>query len=174
MKKTFLITTLLAMSLHAALPMGKVLPLASLSGQKGGYLSGKAWNSSMLKGKTTLLIYADPDEQETGKKFAPLIDTLESKLNPRQFQVVMIMNLGATWKPTFLIEKLSGKIAGKYPKRIFVLDKKSLLTQKWGLKNNAYDVLVIDKKARLRYSHSGVLTSKDMKTIESTIQTLMQ
>jgi len=166
---------LLAISLHAAPSIGKRLPHASLSGQHGGYLlSGKAWNSSMLKGKTTLLIYADPDERDTGKKFAPLIDAMESKLNPKKFQVVMIMNLGATWKPTFLIKKLSGRIVKKYPRRIFVLDKKSLLTQKWGLKNNAYDVLVIDKKEKLRFNHSGAMTSKDMKTLESAVQTSMR
>jgi len=170
MKKMLLLFTLIATGLYADVTIGQTLPQVTLDHKNGGYFSGKAWNSSMLKGKTTMLMYVDPDEKDKGESFKPAIEKLEREVNFKHFQIVVILNLGATWKPNVLIKKLMKDKLTTYPKRIYVFDNNSVLVKKWGLKNDAYNVLLIDRKMKPIYSHSGKWTKKEIKKIDAIIR----
>jgi len=170
MKKILLLPILIVLGLNAGVNIGSTLPQLTLDHKNGGYFSGKAWNSSMLKGKTTMLMYVDPDEKDKGENFKHTIEKLEHEVDFKQFQIVVVLNLGATWKPNMLIRKLMKDKLTTYPKRIYVFDNNSLLVKKWGLKNDEYNVLIIDKKMKSIYSHSGKWKADDIKKIDSLIR----
>jgi predicted transcriptional regulator len=170
MKKILLLPILTAIGISADVSIGKILPQVTLDHKNGGYFSGKAWNSSMLKDKTTMLMYVDPDEKDKGEVFKQTIERLEREVDFKKFQIVVVLNLGATWKPNMLIKKLMKDKLKTYPKRIYVFDNNSLLVKKWGVKNDAYNVLLINRKMELLYNHSGKWESGKIKKLDSLIR----
>lgn len=170
-KRVVLTCSLLFFPLFAQVDMSKSLEEITLQGDDGGYYNtNAAWNSSMLKGKTTMLMYVDPDEKNKGEIFKPTIESFEKDLDFNKFQIVVILNLKATWKPNILIESLMKSKLTDYPKRIYVLDKDSILVKKWGLQNDEYNTLVINEKAKVIYSHSGEWKKDEISKINSLIR----
>ena len=170
MKKLIVSTALLVSSLMAEVSMTEPLAPITLEGSKGGYYDGKTWSSSMLEGKTTMLMYVDPDEKGKGEIYKPTIEALEKDLDFDKFQILVILNLKATWKPNAVIEMLLKKKSKKYPKRIYVLDKDSVLVKKWNLKDDEYNTLVVDKSSKVIYSHSGKWKEGEMAKIDTFIR----
>jgi len=170
MKKIILASLFAITGIHADIQLHRTLPHITLQSNSGGYFNGKAWDSSMLKGKTTMLMYVDPDEKSKGEAFKPTIEKLEKKMNFKKFQILVILNLKATWKPSALIKKLTKGKLSDYPKRIYVFDNDAVLVKKWGLKNDAYNTLVIDKQMKPIYSHTGTWKKSEMQKIYSVIR----
>jgi len=171
LKKIILTCSLLLSPLSAQVDMSKSLEEVTIQGYTGGYYNtDTAWSSSMLKGKTTMLMYVDPDKKNKGEIFKPTIEAFERDLDFNKFQIVVILNLKATWKPNLLIESLMKSKLVDYPKRIYVLDKDSVLVKKWGLKNDAYNTLVINEQVKVIYSHSGEWKNNDISKINSLIR----
>ena len=113
----------------------------------------------------------DPDEKYKGEVFKPTIESFERDLDFDKFQILVILNLKATWKPNMLIKRLMKSKLTDYPKRIYVLDKDSVLVKKWGLKNDEYNTLVVNEHSEVIYSHSGEWTEDEMSKINSLIRT---
>ena len=107
MKKIVILAVFFLGLLNADIKLNKTLPAVTLSGDSG-YYSGKEWSSDMLKGKITMLMYVDPDEKSKGENFKPYIERMERELNFDRFQIVVVLNIGSTWKPKFIIKKLMG------------------------------------------------------------------
>jgi len=169
-KKIILTCSLLLSPLSAQVDVSKGLEDLSLKGATGGYYTGAEWSSSMLKGKTTMLMYVDPDEKNKGEVFKLTIESFERDLDFDKFQIVVIINLKATWKPNAIIKSLMKSKLTDYPKRIYVLDNDSVLVKEWGLKNDEYNTLVINKQAEVIYSHSGEWKKSDINKINSLIR----
>ena len=159
--------------LNANVALNKPLAPVTLSGDSG-YYNGKEWSSNILKGKTTMLMYVDPDEKYKGENFKPYIEKMEKELDFNRFQIVVVLNTGATWKPKFLIKKLMGDKLKKYPKRVYIFDNSSKLVKEWGLKNDEYNVLLINKDLKPVYIHSGKWSKEEMqkfyKLVKKTVQ----
>jgi len=155
MKKTITLLIFTVASLFAEIDTQQPLSTITLEGDNGGYYSGKSWDSSVLDGKTTLLMYVDPDEKGKGEVFKPTIEAFEKDLDFDKFQILVILNLDATWKPDFLIRKLMKSKLTDYPKRTYILDTGSVLVEKWGLTNNEYNTVIINNERKVIYSHSG-------------------
>ena len=171
LKKIILTCSLLLSPLFAEVDTSKSLEEVTLQGNDGGYYNTDAtWNSSMLKGKTTMLMYVDPDEKNKGEVFKSTIESFERDLDFNKFQIVVILNLKATWKPNVLIESLMKSKLTDYPKRIYVLDKDSILVKRWGLQNDEYNTLVINDKAKVIYSHLGEWKNDEISKINSLIR----
>ncbi|MDA3946588.1 MAG: hypothetical protein PF439_07920, partial [Helicobacteraceae bacterium] len=131
MNKILLILGLTIASLPAEVNMYQILPLISLADDNGGYYNGEAWDSSILQGKITLLMYVDPDENNKGEVFKPSIEAFEQELDFHRFQILVIINLQATWKPIFMIRSFMKNKVTDFPKRTYVLDNNSVLVKKW-------------------------------------------
>jgi len=155
MKKIIALLTLAAVSLFAEVDTKQPLTPVILEGDNGSYYTGETWDSSMLQGKTTMLMYVDPDEKSKGEVFKPTIEAFEKDLDFDKFQILVILNLNATWKPDFLIKSLMKSKLTDYPKRTYILDTDSVLVKKWGVTDNEYNTLVINDKSQVIYSHSG-------------------
>ena len=50
----------------------------------------------------------------------------------------------------------------KYPKRIYVFDNSSKLAKEWGLRDNEYNVVLIDKELKPIYIHSAKWDKEEM------------
>jgi len=174
MKKIIFLSILISIEIFAKVSIGKILPEIILNDQTGGYFNGYRWNSNMLKGKTTMLMYVDPDEKDKGIIFKPIIEKLEQDIDFKKFQIIVILNLNATWKPNFLIKKLSEGKLKTYPKRIYIFDKQSVLVRKWGLTDNEYNVLLIDPQMKPIYSHIGKWKEKEIQKIDLLIRRYTQ
>ena len=172
--KKILSPLFMSLALLANPTANTVLPHVTLDEDNGGYVKGGAWNSNMLKEKTTLLMYVDPDEKSYGEIFKPTIEAFENELDFSKFQIIVVLNLNATWKPNILIESLLQDKMKKYPQRIYVVDKESVLVKEWHMNDNAYNVLILDPNAKVIYSHSGKWNKKDMQEIDILVRQTVQ
>jgi predicted transcriptional regulator len=170
MKKTITLLTLAVASLFAEVDTQQALPAITLDGDNGSYYTGEAWDSSMLQGKTTMLMYVDPDEKSKGEIFKPTIEAFERELDFSKFQILVILNLEATWKPNALIRSMMKSKLTDYPKRTYILDTNSVLVKEWGLTDNEYNTLVVNGESKVIYSHSGEWKEGEMKQIDSLIR----
>ena len=132
-----------------------ILPRITLEGDDGSYANGDRWDSSMLQGKITMLVYFDPDEKSKGEIFMPTLEAFERDLDFSRFQTLLILNLKATWIPNVLIKALINSQVTAHPKRNYVFDNNSVLVKRWGLDDDEYNILVINEESRVIYSHSG-------------------
>ena len=170
MKRTIAILALTVASLLAEVTMEQALPKVILDGDNGSYYTGEAWDSSMLQGKTTMLMYVDPDEKNKGEIFKPTIEAFERELDFSKFQILVILNLEATWKPNALIRSMMKSKLTDYPKRTYILDTNSVLVKEWGLTDNEYNTLVINNESKVIYSHSGEWKESEMTQIDALIR----
>ena len=143
------------LSAESPISTTRILPRISLEGDNGSYANGDRWDSSMLQGKITMLVYFDPDERDKGKIFMPTLEAFERDLDFSQFQILLIVNLKATWIPDLLIKAAIKSQATAYPRRNYVFDDNSVIVKRWGLDDDEYNTLVINEESRVIYSHSG-------------------
>ncbi len=132
-----------------------ILPHITLEGNDGSFANGDRWDSLMLQGKITMLVYFDPDERAKGEIFMPTLEAFERDLDFSQFQILLIVNLKATWIPGLLIKAAINNQATAHPSRNYIFDNNSVLVNSWGLDDNEYNTLIIDEESRVIYSHSG-------------------
>jgi len=171
MKKILLTIPLLLTSLFAEVDTTKPLPTLVLEKDSGGYYNGEAWSSDMLEGKTTMLMYVDPDEKGSGEVFKPTIEGFEKDLDFSKFQILVIINLNATWKPDAIIKKMMKSKVDTYPKRTYILDAESVLVKGWNLPDDAYNTLIINDKGTVLYQHQGEWKAGEMEQVDTLVRT---
>ena len=115
-------------------------------------------------------MYVDPDEKSKGEVFKPTIEAFEKDLDFDKFQILVILNLDATWKPDFVIRTMMKSKLTDYPKRIYILDTGSVLVKKWGLTDNAYNTVIINDKRKVIYSHSGEWEDGEMTQVDALVR----
>ncbi len=174
MKKTLLLLTLVLSTLFAEVDTSKPLPTLVLEGSNGGYYSGEAWDSNSLKGKTTMLMYVDPDETSRGEIFKPTIEGFERDLDFNKFQIFVIINLNATWKPDAIIKNMMKSKVDTYPKRTYILDASSVLVKGWNLPDDAYNTIIINDKGRVIYQHKNDWTKDEIKKVDTLVRAHVQ
>ena len=162
-------TTLLLASLSTwALTLGEIPKNITLSGENGGKINGDAWHSSMLKKKVYVLFYVDPDKKGDNEAF---IDALHKKnYDLEKYGSVAIINLKATWLPSFAIEKKLESKQQELPHTLYIKDKTKYLVQEWALVDDASNVLVFNKDGNVIYQHEGLITEEEMPNIFALIE----
>jgi len=156
----FVLALLFASSLVYALDLGKTPPEVLLQGKNGGKIEGGVWKSSTIKDKIYVLFYVDPDFKD---KNQPLVDALhEANLDHSKFGSIAVINLAATWKPNFIIERILKSKQKKYPDTIYVKDRRKVLVKRWGLADDDSDVVVFDKDGSVIYQKNGKLSNSEI------------
>jgi predicted transcriptional regulator len=143
-----------------ALKVGEVPPPVTISGDAGGKVSGGAWHSDEMKGKVAVLFYVDPDEKDLNEPFAQRLK--EKHYKRKKVVSTAVVNMAATWKPNMIIEALLKRKQKKFPRAIYVKDKKKVLVEKWGLEDDSYDVLIFDRKGKVLYGKSGKMSPSEI------------
>jgi uncharacterized protein len=120
-------------------------------------------DSPQFKGKVLYIAYVDPDEKDTNNHVE---DALKKEreaggLDKTKYEGFGIVNLKATMMPNFLIKSA---IKSKQEKTgaIIILDYEYTILNQWGLKNDASNVVVLDKERICRYVNSGKLPDNEL------------
>jgi hypothetical protein len=162
------IVVFLALSLWGyALNVGEVPVPVVLKGDNGGDANGNAWYSTSLKGKVHVLLYMDPDMREHSSF---LLETLQKMKLGHTYSTVAIVNLAATWMPNALLESKLKSKQKELKQMEYVFDKTKYLVKKWHFKDDASNVVVLDKNSRVIYAKSGPLSSEDVVEIVRKIE----
>jgi hypothetical protein len=146
-----------------AIEIGHIPPHIILKKTNGGTTDGKAWDSKSLKGKVHTLLYMDPDKRSDSQI---LLDAL-AKLNidNHKYSTVAIINLAATWLPNSILQSKLKEKQKELKNMEYVFDKTKFLVKKWKLKDDASNVLILDKDSKVIYQKNGKLQPYDIKNI---------
>jgi len=154
--RILLLLTLTLFSLYA-LEIQKLLPDATLEGDNGSQVNGKAFHSNTLKNKVRVIFYVDPDEKDTNEALTQALKN--EHFDKTKFGTVAIINLAATWKPNFVIEKILASKQKEFPDTLYVKDREKVLVKKWQVADDSSDIIVIDKDGSVLYYHAGKVPS---------------
>ena len=166
--KKLLIALLISINLFG-LTVGEIPPIATIEDDNGGLAGdGTPWNSSMIEKKVYVMFYVDPDEKSTNEHFSAALK--EKKYDRAGFGSIAIVNLEATWKPNFIIEKILKSKQEEFPDTIYVKDKKKVLVDKWSIGDDASNILIFSKDSKLLFYKSGKMEEADMKKAFSIIE----
>jgi len=167
MKKMLLLPFLLSLSL-SAVEIGNTLPSITLDKDKGGLVTGGAWNSSELTGKVHLLFYVDPDESDLNNALSDAVK--ESEPDRSKFASVAIINMAATWKPNFAIQSVLEGKQEKFPHTTYVKDMDKHIIEAWGVADDNNDIILLDKDGNIIYFHEGEVDEAGIKKILTLIK----
>ena len=159
--KTVLLSIIMTLNL-SALSVGEVPKNVVITGDNGGLISGETWNSSTIKDKVYVLFYVDPDEKGVNEHYSKALQAKKYR-EKGAFGSMAIINLAATWKPNFVIEKILASKQEEFPQTIYVKDKASVLVKEWEVVDDASNILIFDKSGKLLFYKSGKMQEDDMK-----------
>jgi len=166
--KAVVLSALLAVSL-SALTVGEVPKTITISGDKGGLAKdGSEWSSSSIKDKVYVMFYVDPDEKDVNAHFS---DALKAKKYDRsRYGSLAVINLAATWKPNFVIEKILKSKQEEFPDTIYVKDAKSVVVNEWEVADDNSDIIIFDKDGKVLFYKAGKMGEEDMQKAFSIIE----
>ena len=163
-----IIITLMFFSFLTAKPIQ--LESVKLSGKDGGFATGEDWSSDSLLGKINVIIYIDPDKFSKVKQFISELEIAKSKNNI--FDLTFIVNMEATILPTFIIKSKIKNKAKKSKTTSYVLDNDKIIIEKWNLKDNDFNILILDKLNKLVYQYSDKIKSNQIDEVMKIITKL--
>ena len=159
---SLLLVLLLTLNL-SALEIGKKPKEVTIDGENGGLVADdSAWNSSSIKDKVYVMFYVDPDEKDTNNPFSTALKAKE--FDRTKFGSLGVINLAATWKPNFIIEKLLKSKQEEFPHTIYVKDKNSVLVKEWEIEDDASNILIFSKDTKLLFYKSGAMSENEIQT----------
>lgn len=144
-----------------AIVIGEKPQEVSISDDNGGYVNdGSTWSSNSIKDKVYVMFYVDPDEKDTNEHYTKRLK--EKKYDKSKYGSIAVINLAATWKPNFIIEKILKSKQEEFPSTIYVKDKNSVLVNNWDIADNASNILIFSKNGTLLFYKSGKMEEEDI------------
>ncbi len=125
---------------------------------------GKMFTMESWAGKVLQINYVDPDESELNEPFNEAVKKaieVDSTISRAKFKGFGIVDMKSTWKPDFLIRIIAGKKAKKY-KTTILFDYKAQLRKAWGLAEDSYNVIILDKNRVCRAIVRGKIPDSDI------------
>ncbi len=165
--KQILVLVMLSISVFG-LSVGSKPSSVSISEKNGGLVAGGPWKSEMLRDKVYVLFYIDPDEKSVNEHFSKALK--EQEYDHSLFGSMAIVNLGATWKPNFVIEKILKSKQKEFPDTIYAKDKNKILVDAWDVEDDASNILIFAKDGTLLFYKSGKMQDADMRQAFSIIK----
>src|SRR3989339_468071 len=116
-----------------------------------------------FKGKVLYIAYVDPDEKDTNNHVEDALKKEKDAggLYKTRYEGFGIVNLKASGMPNFLI-KAAIKSKQKKTGAIIVLDYEQEILKAWGLKDDASDIVILDKERICRFTSSGKLPQDEL------------
>ncbi|MEN4045397.1 YtfJ family protein [Sulfurimonas sp. NWX367] len=143
-----------------ALTIGEAPKNVTIEGEKGGLVTGGAWNSNMLKNKVFVMFYVDPDEKDVNEDFSQALKKKHYR-EKGAFGSIAIVNMAATWKPNFAIEAILKGKQKEFPKTIYVKDKDKTLVKEWNIADDASNIVIFSKDGKVLFYKSGKMSEDD-------------
>ncbi len=159
-KLTAVLILLLGTSLFAqkALEVGMKAPDWSFTDADGKSFTMESW-----AGKVLQINYVDPDETEMNEAFNDAVKKaidVDSLISRDKFKGFGIVDCAATWKPDALIRIIAGKKAKKFNTTI-LFDYDAKLRHSWGLKEDSYNIIILDKNRVVRAIYRGKIPESE-------------
>ena len=159
-KLSFIMILLLGSSLFAqqALKVGMKAPDWSFTDADGKTFTMESW-----AGKVLQVNYVDPDESEMNEPFNDAVKKaidVDSLISRQKFKGFGIVDTKSTWKPNVLIRIIAGKKAKKFNTTI-LFDYEAQLRKAWGLAEDSYNVVILDKNRVVRAIYRGEIPKAD-------------
>ena len=127
----------------------------------------KEFTMNSWAGKVLQINYVDPDESDLNDPFNDAVkratDTTKT-ISKDLFKGFGIVDCKSTWKPNSLIRMIAGKKAKKYDTTI-LFDYKATLQKEWGLPEDNYTVVILDKNRVCRAIFKGHIPESDNQRI---------
>jgi len=133
----------------------------------------KEFTMNSWAGKVIQINYVDPDEQDLNEPFNEAVKKaadIDKRINRDLFKGFGIVDCKSTWKPNGLIRMIAGNKAKKFNTTI-LFDYDATLQKLWGLPEDNYTVVILDKNRICRALLKGKIPDSD---IEKYIQLIIQ
>jgi uncharacterized protein len=117
----------------------------------------KEFTMNSWTGKVLQINYVDPDESDLNDEFNDAVKKatdIDKTLSKDLFKGFGIVDCKSTWKPNGLIRTIAGKKAKKYDTTI-LFDYDATLQKNWGLPEDNYTVVILDKNRVCRALYKG-------------------
>jgi len=134
---------------------------------------GKEYTMSSWAGKVLQVNYVDPDESDLNDSFNDAIDKatdVDKRIDKEYFKGFGIVDTKSTWKPKGLVRMIAGNKAKKYDTTI-LFDYEAALQRSWGLPEDSYSVVIVDKNRVCRAIYKGKIPESE---IEKIIQLIIE
>ncbi|HUX59051.1 MAG TPA: hypothetical protein VMV77_18920 [Bacteroidales bacterium] len=118
-------------------------------------------------GKVIQVNYVDPDESELNEPFNEAVNKavdIDKRISRDDFKGFGIVDCKSTWKPNGLIRMIAGKKAKKFDTTI-LFDYKATLQGLWGLPQDSYSVVILDKNRICRALFTGKIPESENENI---------
>jgi predicted transcriptional regulator len=127
----------------------------------------KEFTMNSWPGKVLQINYVDPDESDLNDPFNDAVDKaadIDKRINKDFFKGFGIVDCKSTWKPNALIRMIAGNKAKKYETTI-LFDYDATLQKKWGLPEDSYSVVIVDKNRKVRAVYKGKIPESENEKI---------
>ncbi|MBK7132627.1 MAG: hypothetical protein IPH69_07325 [Bacteroidales bacterium] len=127
----------------------------------------KEFTMNTWAGKVIQVNYVDPDESELNEPFNEAVNKavdVEKRISRDFFKGFGIVDCKSTWKPNGLIRTIAGNKAKKFNTTI-LFDYDAKLQSLWGLPEDNYSVVILDKNRVCRYLAIGKIPASDNEKI---------
>ena len=144
------------------------LPRVLLSDKTGEILDGGPFDTSILKGKTFLLVHIAPSAEKLNDKAQQALE--EAKLKGPKYGSVVIINAKSTWIPNGILRAALKFNKDKHPDTIFVLDYTKTFVDQWNFKDDSSSFMVINSNGLPIFRKDGLLSDEDITRLIDTIK----
>lgn len=127
----------------------------------------KEFTMNSWPGKVLQINYVDPDESDLNDTFNDAVKKatdIDKTLSKDLFKGFGIVDCKSTWKPNGLIRMIAGNKAKKYDTTI-LFDYDATLQNKWGMPEDNYTVVILDKNRICRAIYVGHIAESENKKI---------
>jgi predicted transcriptional regulator len=123
----------------------------------------KEFSMNTWTGKVMQINYVDPDESELNEPFNDAVNKaidVDKLISRDNFKGIGIVDCKSTWKPNSLIRSIAGKKAKKFNTTI-LFDYDAVLQKLWGMPEDNYTVVIVDKNRICRALFVGKIPEAD-------------
>jgi predicted transcriptional regulator len=124
----------------------------------------KEFTMNSWPGKVLQVNYVDPDNDDLNDPFNDAINKavdIDKIIDQDAFKGFGIVDLQSTKLPDGLVRAIAGRKAKKYDTTI-LFDYKGLLHEKWGMPNDSYTIVIVDKERVVRGVYKGKIADGDI------------
>ncbi len=127
----------------------------------------KEFTMNSWAGKVMQINYVDPDESELNEPFNEAVNKavdVDKRITRDLFKGIGIVDCKSTWKPNGLIRMIAGNKAKKFNTTI-LFDYDAKLQELWGMPQDNYTVVIVDKNRICRALYVGKIPESDNEKI---------
>ena len=168
MKKIILITLVLSTAIISSYGQtGKLQVGMKAPEWKFTDADEKEFTMASWPGKVLQINYVDPDVSDLNDVFNDAVKKareVDHRINSDKFKGFGIVDCESTWKPNYLIRTIAGNKAKKYETTI-LFDYEATLQNIWGLPEDEYSVVILDKNRVCRAIYKGKIADSQIESI---------